>query len=93
MKILRYLCSAMLPFSFVVLPMLVNAGFRLFFRFPMITRDVICLGTLSDDDIWLKMAFMQVLNCTNSPRRAWSSPRRVRENGSGVARHQARHGE
>jgi hypothetical protein len=46
---------------------------RLFFRFPMTTRDVICLGTLSDDDFWFKTTFVQVLDCTNSPLRVQSS--------------------
>jgi hypothetical protein len=57
----------------------------------MTTRDVICLGTLSDDDLWLKTTFVQVLNCTNSPLRVQGSRGEQEESNGGGCSPQARH--
>jgi hypothetical protein len=44
----------------VMLSILVNACFQTVFQVSMTTRDVICLGTLTDDDLWFKTTKMQV---------------------------------
>jgi hypothetical protein len=81
----------LLPLSLLCFLYLYLLASRMFFRFPMITRDAICLGTLRDDNFWLKTSIMQVLNCINSPRRAMSSPLRARAAEHGGCSPPARH--
>ena len=67
-----------------MLSILVFACLKIVFRFPMSTRDAICLGHFVMRIFGLKNNDYAGAVCTNSPLRVWNSPLRVRKAGKGV---------